>query len=136
VPGRVFEDTAWTFVHVKDVAKATARALEKEGNEGEKYLIGRHTLTMGEFTRMVCEISGAPLPRRRLPGPVAMVGAMLATKVADLTGRPPFSGMSTEQMKNIKVGSVFDGSKAGRELGLAYTPIREAIEEEVASHNK
>lgn len=125
-----------TFVDVKDVAEATARALGKEGNEGEKYLIGKHTLTMGEFTGIVCEISGAPLPRMRLPGPVAMAGAMLATKVADLTGRPPFSGMSTDQMRNIKEGGVFDGSKAERELGLAYTPIRAAIEEEVASHRK
>jgi len=136
VPGRIFEDTAWTFVHVKDVAEATVRALEREGNLGEKYLIGKHTLTMGELTRMVCEISGAPLPRRRLPGPVVMAGAMLATKVADLTGRPPFSGMSTDTMRNIKEGGVFDGSKAERELGLAYTPIREAIEEEVATHRK
>ena len=83
---------------------------------------------------MVCEISGVPLPRRRLPGPVAMAGATLATKVADLTGRPPFSGMSTDSMRNIREGGVFDGSKAERELGLSYTPMREAVEEEVASH--
>lgn len=134
VPGRLFEDSAWTFVHVNDVAEAIVKALEKEGNEGEKYLIGKHTLTMGEFTRMVCETSGAPLPRRRMPGPVAMAGATLATKVADLTGRPPFSGMSTDSVRNLKESGVFDGSKAERELGVTYTPIREAIEEEVASH--
>jgi hypothetical protein len=39
-------------------------------------------------------------------------------------------------MRNLKEGRIFDGSKAERELGLAYTPIREAIEEEVASHRK
>ncbi|CAA9387262.1 MAG: hypothetical protein AVDCRST_MAG03-341 [uncultured Rubrobacteraceae bacterium] len=44
--------------------------------------------------------------------------------------------MSTDQMRNIKQGGVFNGSKAERELGLAYTPIREAIEEEVATHRK
>jgi dihydroflavonol-4-reductase len=136
VPGRLFEDTAWTFVHVDDVAEGIVRALEKEGNEGEKYLIGKHTHTMGELTQMVCEISGAPLPRRKLPGPVAMAGATLATKVADLTGKPPFSGMSTDSLRNTKEGAVFDGSKSERELGLTYTPIRIAIEEEVASHSK
>jgi dihydroflavonol-4-reductase len=136
VLGRVFEDSAFTFVHVDDVAEAIVRALEKEVNLGEKYLIGKHTLTTGELTRMVCEISGAPLPRWRLPGSVAMAGATLATKVADLSGRPPFSGMSTDALSNLKEGRVFDGSKAERDLGLAYTPIREAIEEEVASHSK
>jgi len=136
VPGRLFEDIAWTFVHVDDVAEAIVGALQKEGNEGEKYLIGKHTHTMGELTRMVCEISGAPLPRRKLPGSVAMAGATLATMVADLTGKPPFSGMSTDSVRNIKEGAVFDGSKSERELDLTYTPVRVAIEEEVASHRK
>jgi dihydroflavonol-4-reductase len=136
VPARVFEDSAITWVHVNDVAEGIVRALEKEGNEGEKYLIGKHTLSFGELTRMVCEISGAPLPRWSLPGPVAMAAALLATKVADLSGRPPFAGMSKDSLRNVKEGVPFDGGKTVRELGLAYTPIREAIEEEVTSHRK
>ena len=114
------------------------RALEKEGNVGEKYLIGKHALTMEELTRMVCEISGIPLPRWRMPGPVAMAGARLATKVVDLRGRPPFWGISRDAVRNVKEGAVFDGSEAERELGLTYTPIRAAIEEEeeVASHRR
>ena len=44
--------------------------------------------------------------------------------------------MSTDQMRNIKEGAVFDGSKAERKLGLAYTPISQAIQEEVASHRR
>ena len=121
VPARVFEDSAFTFVHVDDVAEAIVRALEKAGNLGEKYLVGKHTLTTGELTRMVGEISGVPLPKRRLPGPVVMTGAV---------------DMSTDLMRNTKEGAVFDGSKAERELGLTYTPIRVAIEEEIASHSK
>ena len=121
VPGRVFEDSAFTYVHVDDVAEAIVRALEKAGNLGEKYLVGKHTLTTGELTRMVGEISGVPLPKRRLPGPVVMTGAV---------------DMSTDLMRNTKEGAVFDGSKAERELGLTYTPIRVAIEEEIASHSK
>ena len=121
VPARVFEDSAFTYVHVDDVAEAIVRALEKEDNLGEKYLVGKHTLTTGELTRMVGEISGVPLPKRRLPGPVVMTGAV---------------DMSTDLMRNTKEGAVFDGSKAERELGLTYTPIRVAIEEEIASHSK
>jgi dihydroflavonol-4-reductase len=137
VPGKVFEDSAFTWVYVDDVAEGIVRALEKEGNDGEKYLIGRHTLTMGELTRVVCEISGAPPPPdRRIPGPAVMAGAALLTKVADLSGRPPFLGMSTDAMRHVRAGGVFDGSKAQRELGLAYTPIRVAIDEEVASYSK
>jgi dihydroflavonol-4-reductase len=67
-----------------------------------------------------------------VPDRVVMAGAMLLTKVADLSGRPPLLGMSADTMRNIKEGTVFDGSKAERELGITYTPIRQAIEEEVA----
>ena len=136
VPGTIFEDSAFIWVHVNDVAEAIVRALEKEGNEGEKYLIGKHALTTGELTRMTCEISGVPPPKRRVPGPAVMLAAALMTKVADLTGRPPLLGMSTDSMRNLKEGAIFDGSKAERELGVTYTPIRQAIEEEVASHRK
>jgi len=31
---------------------------------------------------------------------------------------------------------VFDGSKAERELGIAYTPIRTAVEEAIASYKE
>jgi len=134
MPGMVFEDSALTWVHVKDVAEAIIRALEKEGNKGEEYLVGKHALAMGELTRTVCEISGAPLPKVSIPDPVIMAGATLLTKVADLTGRPPLLGMSKDTMRNLKEGAIFDGSKAERELGVTYTPIREALEEEVASH--
>jgi len=134
MPGMVFEDSALTWVHVKDVAEAIVRALEKEGNEGEEYLVGKHALAMGELTRTVCEISGAPLPKVSIPDPVIMAGATLLTKVADLTGRPPLLGMSKDTMRNLKEGAIFDGSKAERELGVTYTRIREALEEEVASH--
>ena len=69
VPARIFEDSAFTFVHVDDVAEAIVRALEKEGNLGEKYLIGKHALTMSDVNRMVSEISGVPLPKMRPPRP-------------------------------------------------------------------
>jgi nucleoside-diphosphate-sugar epimerase len=134
MPGMVFEDSTLTWVHVKDVAEAIVRALEKEGNKGEEYLVGKHALAMGELTRTVCEISGAPLPKVSIPDPVIMAGATLLTKVADLTGRPPLLGMSKDTMMNLKEGAIFDGSKAERELSVTYTPIREALEEEVASH--
>ncbi len=65
-----------------------------------------------------------------------MATAALATKVADLTGKPPYLDMSTDLIRNTKGGAVFDGSKAERELGLSYTPVRVAIEEEVTSHTE
>ena len=50
--------------------------------------------------------------------------------------------MSTDQARSMmeEEGAVFDGSKVERELGLIYTliyaPIREALEEEIASYRR
>jgi N-formylglutamate amidohydrolase len=44
--------------------------------------------------------------------------------------------MSLDQMRTIKEGSRFDGSKAERELGLTYTPVHTAIQEALASHRQ
>jgi hypothetical protein len=41
--------------------------------------------------------------------------------------------MSTDQIRTMKEGFQFDGRRAERELGLAYTPIRVALEEAIAS---
>jgi dihydroflavonol-4-reductase len=82
---------------------------------------------------MVGEISGVPLPALRLPGPLATAGAALLTWLADRVGQPPPWGMSTDQIRTMKKGFEFDGGKAERELGIAYTPIRAALEEEIAS---
>ena len=132
----IFEDSAFTYVHVNDVAEAIARALQKEGNVGEQYLIGNQTFTWGEYTRMVCEASGTPPPKRSIPGAAVMAMAWVLTKVSELSGRPPRLGMSTDQMRNLRGGGAFEGGKSERELGLSYTPIGVAIEEEVASHKR
>jgi hypothetical protein len=91
---------------------------------------------MGDLTRTVCDISGAPAPKVRVPDRVVMAGAAPLTKVADLGGRAPLSGTSTDTMRNLKEGAAFDGSKAERELSVTYTPLREALGEEVVSHRK
>ena len=54
---------------------------------------------------------------------------MLLTGLARITKNKPPWGMAIDQMKTMKEGIEADGSKAERELGLSYTPIRTALEE-------
>lgn len=136
LPGKVFQDSILTFVHVEDVADAIVRAAEKENNVGEKYLVGKHQLSMREVTEMISDISGVPLPKISLPDSLVMVNATLLTWLASLTKKPPMWGMSMDQMRTIKEGFRFDGSKAERELGITYTPISDALEEAIASYLK
>jgi dihydroflavonol-4-reductase len=134
LPATIFNDAILTFVHVKDVAEVIARAAEKQNNIGEKYLVGKHQMSFGEMNQMVKEISGVPLPRLRLSDSLVMMNAALLTGLANLLKKEPPWGMSTGQMKVMRAGFRVDGSKAERELGLSYTPIRVAVEEAIASY--
>jgi dihydroflavonol-4-reductase len=125
-----------TWVHVRDVAEAILRAMDKEDNLGEKYLVGREQLSMAQFYKTVSEISRVPLPRVHLPDSLAMASARLLTWLADLTKKPPLWGMAVDKISTIKEGFRCDGSKAERELGVIYTPIRLAIEGAIASYRE
>lgn len=136
LPATVFKNSILTWVHVRDVAEAIVRAAEKPGNIGEKYFAGNYRLAMSEFNKMISEISGVRLPVLSMPDFMAMSGAYMLTGLSRITGlRPPW-GMSVDQMRIMKNGFSVDGSKAERELGLTYTPIRIALEEGIAAIKK
>ena len=135
MPAQVLTDKLFPFVHVRDVCEAILKALEKEGNAGEKYLIIQCNRTFGEINEIINEISGIPLPRLSLPDFMTSFGAVIATGLSKLTGKPPLLDMSVDQINLMKLGYEFDGSKAERELGLEYTPIRIAFEDAISSFN-
>jgi dihydroflavonol-4-reductase len=136
VPARVLEDHVFTFVHVKDVAEAIVRAAEKEGNIGEKYLVGKEQLSWKEISQMISEISGVPLPKMRMPDFLTMFNARFLTLVADVIKKPPLWNMAIDQIRTMKEGVMVDGSKVERELGITYTPVRVALEEAITSYQK
>jgi dihydroflavonol-4-reductase len=133
-PARAFEDAVFTFVHVRDVAEVIVRAAEKGNNIGEKYIAGKQHISMKEMYQLISEISGVPAPKLRLPDSVVLLNARLLTWLADLIKKPPMWGMSFDGMRTARQGSRSDGSKAERELGITYTPIRVALEEAIASY--
>jgi len=134
IPARVLEDSVFTYVDVKDVAEAIVQAAEKQGNIGERYLVGKHQLSLREINEMISEISRVPLPRIRLPDTVVLITAFLLTLLANLIKKPPLWAMSTDQFRMMREGFRFDGSKAEKELGITYTSIQATLEEAIASY--
>lgn len=136
LPATVFNDSHLTFVHVKDVAEIIVRVAEKKDNIGEKYIAGKHWMSFGEINSLVHEITGVRLPLFKLPGWMTMMNAAFLTGLCNIIKQEPPWGMSLGQMKVMKHGFQADGSKAERELGISYTPIRVALEEAIASYQK
>ncbi len=133
MPARVMEESVMTFVHVRDVAEAIARALLRDDLAGERFLVGAERLTFGDVNRLVRDVAGVPLPSLVMPDGLAFAGAAMLTALSGLTGQPPPWGMSVDQIRTMKHGFAFDGGRAARELGFTYTPVRTAIEEMIAA---
>ncbi len=136
VPSTIFHHSRATYVYVGDLVDAMLRAAEKPETVGQKYLIGCHTLDGREYARLISEVSGVPLPLFRFPDWMVLTAAYLLTAVSSITHRPPPWGLSIDAGWTLKNGFVIDGSKAERELGLHYTPIRLALEEAIESYRQ
>jgi dihydroflavonol-4-reductase len=136
MPATVLHGSVLTWVHVRDVAEAIVRAAEKESNIGEKYLVGKHELSVKEINEMVRDISGVRLPVMHLPDFMVTINARLLTWLANVIKKPPPWGMSVDQIRTMKEGFRVDGSKVERELGITYTPVRQALEEAIASYQR
>lgn len=130
---RSFEDARVTFVHVDDVVAAVVRALEKKDNIGQKYLVGKEKLALRELDELVTEISGVRGPKVHIPYMLAIMGVWTMTLFANISKKEPLWGISTDGIRSMKNGLIFDGSKAERDLGITYTPVRRALEETIAS---
>jgi len=136
MPGQVLTRAVFPFIHVSDVCEAIVRAMEKENNIGEKYLVSAENFTFGEVNKMISYVSGTKLPVLKFPDWMTVLNAYIFTGIANLIKRPPVWDMSVDQINLMKLGLKVDGGKTERDLGITYTPIRTAIEEAIASIKK
>jgi dihydroflavonol-4-reductase len=130
IPFLIRSDNRFTYVHIRDAAEAIVRAAEKEGNLGEAYLVGGERLSTADYFRLISELSGAPMPRRTIGRGTTLLLSRLLTLWAAITGRPPLLPLDLMRTQ-YRDSLLFDGSKAERELGVVYTPIREALREAI-----
>jgi dihydroflavonol-4-reductase len=128
IPGRVRDEFVQSWVDVRDVAEGIVRALEHEGNEGERYILAGEAVSFGELLRRAARLSGRRLPPP-LPDAVLPATAAALTWIADRTGRAPLWGFARDAERSTRRSAWADASKSVRELGMRYTPIDVALEE-------
>jgi dihydroflavonol-4-reductase len=102
---------------------------EANGRPGNRYVLNTDTLTNSEAIDLIAVIAGLTDRPRTLPLPVAMGAAGVAEAVARARGRQP--RLCRESVRTLGHPHLYDGSRATRELGLRYTPLRRAMEETV-----
>jgi dihydroflavonol-4-reductase len=122
-------DSRMSLVDIDDCVEGHLLA-ETRGVPGERYVLSGAVITVRETLALLADVGGVHHSTRRLPPVLAGVAAAGVETVARLRGaRPP---LCREMMRTILHGHAYDGSRATREMGLAYTPIEESIRKTVA----
>ncbi|HRC54547.1 MAG: NAD-dependent epimerase/dehydratase family protein [Myxococcales bacterium] len=109
------------FVDARDVAVATANALER-GRPGHRYLLGGPNWTMKEFFARLGRVAGVAPPRLRMPSKLMRWSAQVVEELYRHRGKePPVDLISVEMAEHYWW---IDSSKAEAELDfVARDPI-------------
>lgn len=121
-------DTGLNLIAVEDCARGHILA-EQSGSIGRKYILGNANLSLRDIFRMLQELTGIPAPKVRLPYTPVLVAAWINERISRISGREPLIPLAGVQMAAHHM--YFDSGRAVREIELAQTPIKEALERAV-----
>jgi farnesol dehydrogenase len=118
-PGR-----RWCHVFVDDVARGIGLALER-ARPGGRYVLGGENTALGDFYRLVEELSGVPVPRRRLPDGLATTIGAAQKAWARLRGTTP--ALTPDLVEVYRHDWAYSSTRAAAELGYTFRPLREGL---------
>jgi nucleoside-diphosphate-sugar epimerase len=114
----------WCYVFVDDVARGIAQALE-QGSPGGRYVLGGENVALGDFYALVEELSGVPVPKRRLPDGLAKAIGAAQKGWARLRGTTP--ALTPDLVEVYRHDWAYSSARAAAELGYAFRPLREGL---------
>ncbi len=112
------------FVHVADVCRGIAQAIEK-GKPGDCYLLAGENLTYREFFRIVGQATGRKPWLLTVPSWALRLGGMIGSLAGSVTGRRPKLNNTTARL--LCMGNYYSGRKSERELGMRYVSAKRAV---------
>lgn len=121
-------DTVFSVVDIDDCARGHILAAER-GEPGSRYVLSGATLTIRQAIDEFARASGIAIHPRFIPMWLATAGAPVVEGAYRMMGRQP--PLCREMARVLRAGASYDGSRAGRELGLVYRPIGETIKRAV-----
>jgi dihydroflavonol-4-reductase len=121
---KVFVDTRFSVVDIDDCTRGHLLAAER-GTPGERYLLCGATLTSQEALTLLERMSGRSERPRFIPPRIAPPLAGMVELACRAVGREPPTCRA--MARTLLHGHAYDGSRATRELGLAYTPVEDTL---------
>jgi dihydroflavonol-4-reductase len=128
LPARM--DCTLNLIDVRDVAEGLIRTMER-GQPGRRYLLGGENLTLVGLLGVLSELTGVPVPRRRIPYALGLAVACGSEFWADhVTGQTPRATVTGVRLTRRTMH--FDPTRSLAALGLAPRPVRESLADAVA----
>jgi farnesol dehydrogenase len=119
----------WNYAFVDDVATGVRQALEalRSTGKGERFVLGGENVTQGDFYRTVGELTGVPMPTRRLPDGLATVLGAVEKGVASLRRATP--KLTPDLVEVYRHDWSYDSSAAEERLGYRPRTLREGLKQ-------
>lgn len=118
---------AKNFVHAEDAAEGIIKAVE-QGKGGEKYLLASENLTYKEFFRKINTITGQYPAMIPIPDSVLVMLGVIGDGLRKLKIK---TGLSSANMKALRIDNFYSNKKSVEELGIRYQSIDKAIEDAI-----
>lgn len=118
-PGR-----RWCYVYVDDVARGIGQVLER-APAGARYVLGGENVTLADFYGVVEELSGVPVPRRRLPDGLAKTLGAAQKAWARLRGSTP--ALTPDLVEVYRHDWAYSSAHAAADLGYSHRRLREGL---------
>lgn len=121
-------DARLSFVYVDDVVDGHLSAMER-GEVGRRYILGGENASLTEYLSLGAEIAGLSRRPRAVPATLVRVSAPVLDMVSSVSRRRPW--VSVDEARTASHSFIFDTSRAQKELGLEWTPLRVGLERTV-----
>jgi dihydroflavonol-4-reductase len=126
---RAFMNCELNMIHVHDVALGHVRAAEV-GVPGQRYVLAGDTRRLSDILLLIQDITGVTMPRFRVPYGLAFAAAVVSEIVADyLTRKSPKASLAGVRL--ARRPPALELARPGSALGLALTPLPEALTEAI-----
>lgn len=126
-------NSAHTYTCVQDVAEAVSEILGRKDTIGRKFFIANERISTRRLLVAIGEITGRRPSGVVMPDWVAMLMARANVRMADISRTKGIPGVSPEYLLTDWNGLMADGSRVQRELNFSYTPVINALKEEIES---
>lgn len=117
-----------SVVDVDDCAEGHVLAATR-GAPGERYILSGASLTLERAVTLLRAANGRPRHVVWLPRALARAASPLAALAPRPVENPP---LCPAMIQTLLHGHRYDGSRAGRELGMRYTPIERTLDRTLA----